>query len=42
MVARVGDLTGNILVLISADGRKISEFREPAAVRDMQILNVAG
>ncbi|RZU72470.1 hypothetical protein EV384_0837 [Micromonospora kangleipakensis] len=42
LVARVGDLDGNILVLISADGRKISESREPASFRDMQILHVAG
>ncbi|NJP30623.1 hypothetical protein [Micromonospora thermarum] len=40
LVARVVDGDGFALVLISADGRKISETAEPAQFKNMQILAV--
>ncbi|WP_307935775.1 hypothetical protein [Salinispora arenicola] len=42
LVARVRSGTGYALVLLDADGRKISESAEPAALKDMQILAVVG
>ncbi|MCI4063471.1 hypothetical protein MRQ36_13135 [Micromonospora sp. R77] len=42
IVARALSLTGNVLVLIGANGRKISEEPEPSAFSDMQIIAVAG
>ncbi|SCG55739.1 hypothetical protein [Micromonospora humi] len=41
LVARVNAGDHNVLVLIGADGRKISESREPAALKDLQILQLA-
>jgi len=41
LVARVQENGGNSLVLISADGKKISEKAEPAQFEGMQILQVA-
>ena len=42
LVVRVEDGDGYALVLISEDGEKVTEVAEPAALRDMQILSVAG
>ncbi|MFG1675309.1 TolB family protein [Micromonospora sp. NPDC049282] len=42
LVARVGAGDHNVLVLIGADGRKISESREPATLKGQQILQVVG
>ncbi|WP_433127966.1 TolB family protein [Micromonospora sp. CA-240977] len=42
MVVRVRDGSGHAVLLVSADGRKISETAEPASLADMQILAVAG
>ncbi|MFI7219311.1 TolB family protein [Micromonospora maritima] len=40
LVARVDAGDHNALVLIDADGRKTSEIREPATLKDQQILQV--
>lgn len=40
LVARVRDGQRNTLVLIDADGKKISEVPEPASLKDQQILAV--
>ncbi|WBB65731.1 hypothetical protein [Micromonospora sp. WMMD812] len=42
LVARVKSGGGFAVVLVDAEGRKISESAEPAALKDMQILGVAG
>jgi TolB protein len=42
LVVRVEDGDGYTLVLISEDGEKVTEVAEPAALRDMQIVSVAG
>ncbi|WP_208810620.1 PD40 domain-containing protein [Micromonospora echinofusca] len=42
LLARVRAGTGNRLMLISPDGRKLAETAEPAALKDMQIIQVTG
>jgi hypothetical protein len=42
LVVRVEDGDGYALVLVSPDGEKVTEVAEPAALRDMQIVSVAG
>lgn len=42
LVARVAASDANRLVLVAADGRKLTETPEPTALRNMQILHVAG
>ena len=42
LLVRVADGDGYALVLVSPEGKKVTEIAEPEALRDMQILSVAG
>ncbi|NES15939.1 MULTISPECIES: hypothetical protein [unclassified Micromonospora] len=42
LVLRLDAGDHNVLVLVGADGAKLSETEEPAALKDMQILQIAG
>ena len=42
LLVRVADGDGYAMVLVSPEGKKVTEIAEPAALRDMQMLAVAG
>ena len=42
LLVRVVDGEGYAVILVSAEGKKVTEIAEPAALRDMQMLAVAG